>query len=91
MDSYEFSDLVTLSGSIYAVQVNSWARKDDVGSRTLNAITRPVSTTYSGTSPASLGNTYSYTVFGFEFNPETSGYWTVAEINAAEFGVKMEA
>jgi hypothetical protein len=56
----------------------------------LNAITRPVATTYSGES-ISLGNTYGYSIFGFEQNPETSGYWTVAEINAAEFGIKEEA
>ena len=90
-DSYEFSDLVTLSGSIYTVQVNCWARKDDVGSRTINAITRPISTVFPSDDAVSISNDYSYSVFGFEVNPETSGYWTVAEINAAEFGIKMEA
>lgn len=91
MDSYDFGSLVSLSGSVYGLQVNAWARKDDVGSRTLNVITRPTSTTYSGEAPASLGNTYSYSVFHFPYNPATSTYWTIAEINAAEFGIKQEA
>jgi hypothetical protein len=91
MDSYEFGSLVALSGSVYGLQVNTWAKKDDVGSRTLNVITRPTSTTYSGATPISLGNTYGYSVFHFESNPETATYWTIAEINAAEFGIKEEA
>lgn len=90
IDSYDFGSLVTLSGSVYCLQVNAWAKKDDVGSRTLNAITRPLATTYSGDVPISLGNTYGYNIFVFETNPETAGYWTIAEINASEFGVKQE-
>ena len=90
IDSYDFGSLVTLSGSIFCLQVNAWAKKDDIGSRTLNAIARPVSTTYSGDAPISLGNTYGYSTFIFETNPETEGYWTIAEINAAEFGIKQE-
>lgn len=91
IDSYDFASLVTGVGSVYCIQLNMWARKDDEGSRVLNAITRPLSTTYSGVAPISLGDTYSYRVFHFETNPETAGYWTIAEINAAEFGIKEEA
>ena len=89
-DSYEFSDLVTLSGSVFCVQVNLWGRKDDVGSRTVVGITRPISTTYSGIG-ISLGDSYQYTLYQFEANPETSINWTIPEINAAEFGIREEA
>ena len=89
-DSYDFSDLVTLSGSVFCVQVNLWGKKDDVGSRTVVATTRPVTTVYSGIG-VSLGDTYSYYTFPFEANPETSGLWTIGEINAAEFGIREEA
>lgn len=91
IDSYDFGDLVTTSGSIFCLQVNAWAKKDDVGSRTLNAIARPTVTTYSGDAPVSLGNTYGYSTFVFEQNPQTDGFWTIAEINASEFGIKQEA
>jgi len=91
IDSYAFSNLVSTSGSIYTVQVNLWARKDDAGSRTLNAITRPTTVTYSGAEPISLGNTYQYSLHHFDYNPETAGNWTIAQINAAEFGIKEEA
>lgn len=91
IDSYSFGNLVSTSGSIYTVQVNLWARKDDAGSRTLNAITRPTVTTFSGVDPISLGNTYAYSVHHFDYNPQTAGNWTIAQINAAEFGIKLEA
>lgn len=91
IDSYEFADLVTLSGSIYGLAVNIWAKKDDAGSRTLNAIVRPTTTTYSGSAPISISDTYGYSTFHFETNPETAGYWTIAQINAGEFGIKQEA
>lgn len=90
MDSYDFGSVASLSGSIYCLQVNIWARKDDVGDRQLNAITRPVATTYSGDIPQALGESYGYHTFAFDFNPETSGYWTVATVNASEFGIKQE-
>lgn len=89
-DSYTFGDLVTLSGLVYAVQVNLWAKKDDVGSRTIVGTARPISTVYSGIG-VSLGDSYGYTTYPFDANPETSGLWTIAEINAAEFGVREEA
>lgn len=89
-DSYIFEDLVTLSGSVFAVQINLWGKKDDVGSRTVVGITRPVSTTYSGIGE-SLGDTYQYTMYQFASNPETATYWTISEVNAAEFGIREEA
>ena len=91
IDSYEFDNLVSTSGSIYTVQVNLWARKDDAGSRTLNAIARPTTVTYSGAEPISLGNTYQYSLHHFDSNPETAGNWTISQINSAEFGIKQEA
>lgn len=91
IDLYNFGSLITVSGSIYCLQVDTWAKKDDIGSRTLNAVTRPTTVTFSGGAPLSLGNTYGYSTFQFEQNPQTAGYWTIAEINAAEFGVKQEA
>jgi hypothetical protein len=61
-----------------------------VGSITVVGITRPVSTTYSGIGE-SLGDTWGYTLYQFASNPETATYWTIADINAAEFGIREEA
>lgn len=91
IDSYGFANLVATSGSVYGVQVNAWARKDDIGDRQINATVRPTSTTYSGGAGLAVGSTYEYKTFQFGFNPETSDYWTIAQINAAEFGIKEEA
>jgi hypothetical protein len=91
IDSYGFANLVATSGSVYGVQVNAWARKDDIGDRQLNATVRPTSTTYSGGASLAVGSSYEYKTFQFSFNPETSDYWTIAQINATEFGIKEEA
>ena len=91
IDSFVYDNLIALSGQVYGVQINAWARKDDEGSRTLNAIARVNATTYSGINPVSIGDSYAYRVFTFETNPDTEGYWTIADINAAEFGIKEEA
>ena len=91
IDSYGFANLVSASGSVYGVQVNAWARKDDIGDRQLNATVRPTSTTYSGGAGLAVGSSYEYKTFQFSFNPETSDFWTIAQINAAEFGIKEEA
>ena len=90
IDSYEFGALTTLSGSVYGVQVNTWGRKDDIGDRQVNATVRPSVTTFSGGTPVALGSTYAYQTFEFEVNPETNDYWTIAQINATEFGIKQE-
>jgi hypothetical protein len=91
IDSFVYDNLIALSGQVFGVQINAWARKDDEGSRTLNAIARVNSTTYSGINPVSIGDSYAYRVFNFDTNPDTAGYWTIADINAAEFGIKEEA
>lgn len=88
IDSYTFADLISTSGTIMGIQSCLRARKDDAGSRTVQPLYRPTSTTYSGTI-ASLGNSYLYYMDIQEVNPETTAAWTISEINGSEFGVKL--
>lgn len=74
--------------SIEAVKVGAVAVKDATGPQALNFFTRVSSTDYDvggdQPAPASIGGLRQV----FEVNPATGLAWTVAELNAAEFGVR---
>jgi hypothetical protein len=78
------------SGSIFGVQVNMVARKDDAGGRTLRSLTRISSTDYEGMSQ-NIGTDYRDYRQIIEQNPNTSATWTESDINGAEFGYKVQA
>ncbi|NCC03457.1 MAG: hypothetical protein EOM37_05340 [Proteobacteria bacterium] len=90
IDSFTFADLTALNAAIMGVQANILARKDDAGNRQMRAVARVGSTNYEG---ADLTLTDSYldhrTIWNQ--NPATAAAWTEAEINAAEFGYKVQA
>lgn len=89
-DSYTMDDLAILSGTVYGVQTNVYARKDNSGARTLCAVTRPVATDHDGTTQT-LGTSYQFFTEIAETNPDTASAWLVSDINAAEVGVKLVA
>jgi hypothetical protein len=87
-DTYAFGNVTPTSGTVKGVQVLIHNRKDDAGSRTIAPVYRPVSTDYDGTAVAVLDG-YTYIREITEVSPATSAAWTIAEINGAEFGVKL--
>jgi hypothetical protein len=86
-DTYTYGS-VGLSGTVKGVQVNMLVRSDGAGSETVAPMVRLSATDYQGTTQ---GLTTSYTdVFQvYETSPDTSTAWTVAEIDGAEFGIKL--
>ena len=65
-------------------------RTDAIGSRLARHVTRVNSSDYEG---ADLGVNYSY-MWGstiWELNPDDSAAWEDADIDAAEFGIKVQA
>jgi hypothetical protein len=89
-DTYAFGSLTPTSGTIAGVQVMAYARKDDAGSRSIAPVYRPASTDYDGAT-VTVGDSYTYYREITEVSPETSAAWTIAEVNGAEFGVKLIA
>lgn len=89
-DSFGFSDLSALSSSVLGVQANLLARKDDAGSRLLRGFTRIGGTDYEG-SDLSLADSYANLTQIWTQNPNTAAAWTEAEVNAAEFGYKVQS
>ncbi len=89
-DSFIFSDLSSLNSSVLGVQENILAKKDDAGTRLLRGIVRVDSADYEG-SDLSLGDSYGGFTQIWEQNPSTAANWTENEVNAAEFGYKVES
>jgi hypothetical protein len=86
-DSYVFSD-VTGSGSVFGVQVVNGALKDDGGIRTMANLVKSGASEVQST-PVTPRTSLTYTATVHETDPATSAQWTVAAVNAAEFGVVL--
>lgn len=89
-DTLDCGNLPAITGSIFGVQVNMAARKDDAGGRTLRSLTRVSSTDYEGASQ-NVGTDYRVYRQVIEQNPNTTAAWTESEVNTAEFGYKVQA
>jgi hypothetical protein len=85
IDSYTVTD-IDGGATVYAVQTNMWARKDDAATRQIAPVIRQASTDYVGTT-VTLGTTYQYYSQLYDKDP-TAAAWTAANVNSDEFGVK---
>jgi hypothetical protein len=84
-------DLTVTAGTVFAVQTNLVARKDDAGSRTIAPVLRIGGTDYDGTTSPGLTATYTdYTQLHDRLDPAGNA-WSVATVNAMEAGVKEVA
>ncbi len=87
IDTYTFGNMA-VPGTIKGIQVNILGRKDDAGSRDIATVVRPAGTDRIGTT-IPLGDDYVYKTAVYATNPDTSAAWTMAEVNGAEFGIKL--
>jgi len=91
VDTYEFGDVTPTTGTVLAVVTYMFARKDDAGARVINSVVRPVATDYASGASHSVGDSYAYYPDLYEENEEVAGVWTIATVNASEFGIKLES
>ena len=89
-DTFAFTNVPAITGSIFGVQASIGARKDDAGGRVLRAVTRLSSTDYES-SNIPLSTDYLFGRAIWEKNPNTSAAWAEADINGAEFGYKIQS
>lgn len=87
-DSYAFGDLPANAGTVFGINRNVYARKDDVGLKQIAGSVRRSGTDYDGSSKA-LSTSYVYYQDLLETDPSTSALWTAANVNGAEFGIKV--
>jgi hypothetical protein len=88
-DLYGFEDLSTTPDSIFGVQTNIVAKKDDAGAREAKTIVRSGGTTYDGDDHVLSQGSYQVSHEIHEVNPDTAVAWTESNFNSAEFGVEV--
>lgn len=87
-DTYSYGNLASASGNIKAVAVHARARKDDGGARSIRGLAKSGTTLGEGSDMAVSSN-YAYLSTVFHTNPDTGLPWSISEVNAAKFGVKV--
>ena len=86
-NSYDFAP-VGVNGTVKAVQRVTTVRKDDAGSRAIKQFTRISGTDYDGP-VVSVTDSYVMQCGVMPVNPATGAEWSIAEIDAAEFGTVL--
>ncbi len=89
-DTYAYSDLSHTPTSVFGVQINLWAKKDDSGARTVCAVTRSGGSDTDGATQAP-NTSYSDLLEMLNQDPNGPAAWTKTSVNAAEFGIKVVA
>lgn len=88
-DLFDFADIATNPLSVFGVQVCASAYKSDAGNRKLRAVSRVSGTTYDGATDTPLIVDTRYVLQPLDSNPATAGAWTKADVNGAQFGVRV--
>lgn len=91
-DTFTYGNLTPTSGTVYGVQYNLGARKDDAGTRIIAPMSRQSSSDYVSATTHSISNSYTYYSQIKETNPATGVAWTIDDINTnSEFGYRLES
>jgi hypothetical protein len=92
IDLYGFPDLsaAATAGLIRVAQVSVRARKDDALARQIAVVTRSGGANFDGATKT-MTTSYVTSYESWEVDPATGVAWTGANLNSAEFGVKMVA
>lgn len=85
IDTYDFT-AIDGGATVFGVQNNLYARKDDANTRQIASVVRQSSTDYVGATKT-LSSSYLYYSQLYDQDP-TSSNWTAINVNADEFGVK---
>lgn len=92
IDLYQFQDLQTTTGNIWAVQLNLEARLLAAGSRNIRHKHKHTSgAVHEGANVAVATTAYKNYAKVWEGNPATAAFWTVADVQGAQFGVEAVA
>ena len=91
IDLYSFANMANTPTTIYAVIAEIYANKDDASAKTGKIMARVNGSNYEGADLTPVEADYDYFQEIWELNPDDAAAWEEADVNAAEFGVKVEA
>ncbi len=77
------------SGSVFAVQVNLYARKTDSGARSIAPVLRTAGVDHLGVNQQPSFGGYRYLIQLFMLNPGTGVAWTIGDVNSLEVGIDI--
>lgn len=90
-DLYVCSDLANVTGNIKCVTTKTVTRNTDSTSHSIKHTIRESSTNYDSSAFTISSTAYAGQATLNETNPDTGVSWLVSEVNAAEFGIKLES
>lgn len=88
MDTYTMQDLTIETRTVYGVQLNAMARKDQGGDRTISPMVRSSGTDSIGTATA-VNATFSTIWHNWDLDPFDNADWSEARINQLECGQEL--
>jgi len=91
VDTYAYADLPAAANVVLGVVAQPVARKDDAGMRQIQAVVRQGGTDAYSAGVQNLTANYIAGQLVMETNPVTGLPWTVSDVNADEFGVRISA
>jgi hypothetical protein len=90
-DLYNFPALTVTPSAIYALAVKGNVSKSDAGAKTVSLRVKSGSTDSAGSaSSIAPGTSYTWMTSLFASDPNTTAAWTLAALNAAQTGLKVE-
>lgn len=90
-DTYTYGNLSPSTATIKAIQIMTYARKDDAGTRTIAPVLRIGGVNYDQSNLPNLTTTYQYLPQVIEVSPATTAAFTLSEVNGMEAGAKVIA
>lgn len=89
IDTFAMADVPIASGVVTAIQHVIYAKQDAGATRTMTPMQHTGSGDTAGPTTFTLGTSYQYLLDCRDANPDTGVPFTIAGINAAEFGYKL--
>ena len=91
-DLYNFPALSTPGATIHSMAVKGFVQKSDSGTRTVSFRTKSSATDSGGSlTGQALGTSFSWLGSFFPTDPNTSAAWTVANLNLATGGIRVDS
>lgn len=90
-ESYTFGNLSAPTQRVLGLSVTAMCAAGDGMSHSIKLTAKPSSTTFFSSPAQSLSGSFAPYQAMHPINPQTGGLWTVAEVNAAIFGIKLES
>lgn len=88
-DLFTCSNLSTTPGTVYAVQLDIKANKQDVGTRTYKPVIKSNATEGDGSEQGLTDGSYKTKSFIYENDPDGGGSWSGSSVDAMEIGYKV--